>query len=142
MEQAEFSARETEHILENRRQDAEKLVVIGNGMAAGRAMEELFAKQRPAMSVTVFGAEPRVNYNRIMLSPVLSGEKAFEDIIIHDEAWYAKHGVTLRRGEAIVAIHREGKTVETAAGEKIRYDRLVIATGSQPFVIPVAGVNL
>ena len=72
--------------------EATKLVVIGNGMAAGRAMEELFAKQHAPLNVTVFGAEPRVNYNRIMLSPVLSGEKTFEDIIIHDrclvrEAW-------------------------------------------------------
>ncbi len=142
MEQEVFSAREREHIHENRRQDAERLVVIGNGMAAGRAMEEFFAKNHPPMSVTVFGAEPRVNYNRIMLSPVLSGEKAFEDIIIHDEAWYAKHGVTLRRGEAIVAIDREARAVETAAGEKLPYDKLVIATGSQPFVIPVPGANL
>ena len=130
MGQAEFSTQKP------------KLVVIGNGMAAGRAMEELFGKSHPPMTVTVFGAEPRVNYNRIMLSPVLSGEKAFEDIIIHDESWYAKHDVELRRGEAIVAIDREAKTIETAAGEKLAYDRLVIATGSQPFVIPVPGANL
>jgi nitrite reductase (NADH) large subunit len=90
----------------------------------------------------VFGAEPRINYNRILLSPVLSGEKAFEDIVIHDEGWYGGHGVTLRRGEAIVAIDRAAKTVATATGEKIPYDRLVIATGSQPFVIPVPGVHL
>jgi nitrite reductase (NADH) large subunit len=119
-----------------------RLVVIGNGMAAGRAMEELFAKQHGPMEVTVFGAEPRVNYNRIMLSPVLSGEKTFEEIIIHDQAWYAKHGVELRAGEAIVAIDRATKQVETAAGEKIAYDKLIIATGSQPFVIPVPGANL
>ena len=120
----------------------QKLVVIGNGMAGGRAMEELFAKNHAPMDVTVFGSEPRVNYNRIMLSPVLSGEKAFEDIIIHDEAWYATHGVKLRRGETVVAIDRVAKLVETAAGEKLAYDKLVIATGSQPFVIPVPGANL
>jgi nitrite reductase (NADH) large subunit len=119
-----------------------KLVVIGNGMAAGRAMEELFAKQHAPMKVTVFGAEPRVNYNRIMLSPVLSGEKTFEDIIIHDHAWYAKHGVELRSGEPVVGIDRAAKTVETAAGEKVPYDKLIIATGSMPFVIPVPGANL
>ena len=130
MGQAEFLTR-TQH-----------LVVIGNGMAGGRAMEELFAKNRAPMKVTVFGAEPRVNYNRIMLSPVLSGEKAFQDIIIHDEDWYARHGVELRRGQSVVAIDRAARTVETAGGEKIGYDKLVIATGSQPFVIPVPGANL
>ncbi|MCI4678969.1 nitrite reductase large subunit NirB [Rhodoblastus acidophilus] len=119
-----------------------KIVVIGNGMAAGRAMEELFAKQRPPLQVTVFGAEPRVNYNRIMLSPVLSGEKTFEQIIIHDEAWYAKHCVRLRSGQPIVAIDRKAKTVVTSGGDQVPYDKLVIATGSQPFVIPVPGANL
>ena len=94
---------------------AQRLVVIGNGMAGGRAMEELFAKDHaPTENLrkkcTVFGAEPRVNYNRIMLSPVLSGEKAFEDIIIHDEAWYARHGVELRRGQSVVAIDRSART--------------------------------
>ncbi len=138
MGQAEFLAQPPAKL----RQVAQRLVVIGNGMAAGRAMEELFARQYGPMSVTVFGAEPRVNYNRIMLSPVLSGEKAFEDIIIHDEAWYAKHGVELRRGQSIVAIDRDARTVETASGEKLGYDKLVIATGSQPFVIPVPGANL
>ena len=98
--------------------EATKLVVIGNGMAAGRAMEELFAKRHAPLNVTVFGAEPRVNYNRIMLSPVLSGEKTFEDIIIHDHAWYAKHGVELRSGEPVVAIDRAGKTIETATEKK------------------------
>jgi nitrite reductase (NADH) large subunit len=119
-----------------------RLVIIGNGMAAGRAMEEFFAKQHGPMKVTVFGAEPHVNYNRIMLSPVLSGEKTFEEIIIHDHAWYAKHGVELRSGEPVVGIDRAGKTVETASGEKVPYDKLIIATGSMPFVIPVPGANL
>jgi nitrite reductase (NADH) large subunit len=119
-----------------------RLVVIGNGMAGGRAMEELFARSHAPMQVTVFGAEPRVNYNRIMLSPVLSGEKAFEDIIIHDHAWYAKHGVTLRSGEPVVAIDRAAKQIETAAGERVSYDKLIVATGSMPFVIPVPGANL
>ena len=119
-----------------------KLVVIGNGMAAGKAMEELFAKPHAQYDVTVFGSEPRVNYNRIMLSPVLSGEKAYDDIIIHNEEWYAQHGVTLRRGETIIAIDRAAKTVKTAAGETLGYDELIIATGSQPFIIPVPGASL
>lgn len=74
-----------------------KLVVLGNGMAAGRVLEELFARAPDKYDVTIFGAEPRVNYDRIMLSPVLSGEKKFDDIIVHDEAWYATHHVDLRR---------------------------------------------
>ncbi|WP_298351655.1 nitrite reductase large subunit NirB [Rhodoblastus sp.] len=122
--------------------ETSRLVVIGNGMAAGRALEELFAKARKPMKVTVFGAEPRVNYDRIMLSPVLAGEKNFDDIIIHDEDWYDRNGVNLRRGEAIVAIDRARKRVETAGGESFAYDKLVIATGSLPFVIPVPGANL
>ncbi len=91
----------------------------------------------------MFGAEPRVNYNRIMLSPVLSGEKAFEDIIIHDEAWYAKHGVesAARRSPSSPSTARPGRS-RPRAGEKLGYDKLVIATGSQPFVIPVPGANL
>jgi NADPH-dependent 2,4-dienoyl-CoA reductase/sulfur reductase-like enzyme len=92
------------------------LVVIGNGMAAGRLLEEVFARNTAPASVTLFGAEPRVNYNRIMLSPVLSGEKTFGDIVIHDDAWYATNAVDLRRGEAVVAIDREAKCVETANG--------------------------
>jgi nitrite reductase (NADH) large subunit len=121
---------------------AQKLVVIGNGMAAGRLLEEFFSRNKAPVSVTLFGAEPRVNYNRIMLSPVLSGEKTFEDIVIHDDAWYAANKVDLRRGEAVVAIDRAAKSVTTSAGETIAYDRLVIATGSMPFIIPVHGVNL
>ena len=90
-----------------------KLVVLGNGMAAGRVLEELFARAPDRYDVTIFGAEPRVNYDRIMLSPVLAGEKAFDDIIVHDDAWYAQHKVTLRKGEPIVAIDRAARTVRT-----------------------------
>ena len=88
-----------------------KLVVIGNGMAAGRALEELFSRWPDAYKVTIFGAEPRVNYNRIMLSPVLSGEKAYEDILIHDDAWYEANGVTLHCGKQVVQIDRDAKHV-------------------------------
>ena len=71
----------------------EKLVVIGNGMAAGRVLDHVFERDADRYSITMFGAEPRVNYNRILLSPVLSGEKDFADIITHDEAWYADHNI-------------------------------------------------
>ena len=83
----------------------EKLVVIGAGMASGRVLEHLFEAGAP-FEVTLFNAEPRGNYNRIMLSPVLSGEKAFEEIVTHDDGWYAEHGVTCRFGEKVVEIGR------------------------------------
>ena len=76
----------------------QKLVVIGNGMAPGRALEKLFEAAPDAYEVTIFNAEPRVNYDRIMLSPLLSGEKNFEQIVIHGDGWYVKHGVTLHKG--------------------------------------------
>ena len=81
----------------------ERLVVIGNGMAAGRMVEELATKSPGLYDITIIGAEPRVNYDRIMLSPVLSGEKDFEDIVIHDDDWYAARGVTLLKGKMVTA---------------------------------------
>ncbi len=120
----------------------EKLVIIGNGMAPGRALEKLFETAPDLYDVTIFNAEPRVNYDRIMLSPVLSGEKSFDDIIIHGDAWYIERGITLYKGHRIVAIDREAKTVTSNHGEVASYDRLVIATGSVPFIIPVPGNNL
>lgn len=121
---------------------AEKLVIIGNGMAPGRMLEELFERAPGLYDVTIFNAEPRVNYDRIMLSPVLSGEKAYEDIVIHDDAWYAAHGVTLHKGAKVTEIDRQTKTVTSANGITVSYDKLVIATGSLPFIIPVPGHQL
>ena len=83
---------------------AERLVVIGNGMAGCRAVEEILARAPGRYAITIFGAEPRVNYNRIMLSPVLAGEKAFEDIVINDEAWYRDNGIILHAGRAVTAV--------------------------------------
>ena len=119
----------------------QKLVVIGAGMASGRALEELFAAAPGQYQVTLFGAEPRGNYNRIMLSPVLAGEKSYEQIVTHDAAWYALHGVTCRFGETVTAIDRTRKVVVSARGET-PYDKLLIATGSAPFIIPIAGKTL
>ncbi|MBZ9964557.1 nitrite reductase large subunit NirB [Mesorhizobium sp. BR1-1-2] len=120
----------------------EKLVIIGNGMAPGRMLEHLLEKAPGRFQVTIFNAEPRVNYDRIMLSPVLSGEKAYEEIIIHGDGWYIKHGITLYKGHKIVAIDRQAKTVTSDHGVTEPYDKLVIATGSVPFIIPVPGHNL
>lgn len=119
-----------------------KLVVIGNGMAPGRVLDHLFDKAPGAYQVTIFNAEPRVNYDRIMLSPVLSGEKAYEDIIIHDDAWYDTHGVTLLKGKKVMEIDRADRKVVADDGTVAEYDKLLIATGSSPFVIPVPGKDL
>ncbi|TIT34694.1 MAG: NAD(P)/FAD-dependent oxidoreductase [Mesorhizobium sp.] len=120
----------------------EKLVIIGNGMAPGRMLEHLLEQAPGRYAVTIFNAEPRVNYDRIMLSPVLSGEKAYEEIIIHGDGWYIKHGITLYKGHKIVAIDRTAKTITSDHGVTEPYDKLVIATGSVPFIIPVPGHNL
>ncbi|MEM9739739.1 MAG: FAD-dependent oxidoreductase, partial [Pseudomonadota bacterium] len=120
----------------------EKLVVVGNGMAPGRVLETLFEMDADRFDVTIFNAEPRVNYNRIMLSPVLSGESAYEDIIIHSEEWYAEHGVTLHVGQKVIEIDRDAKRVTSEGGIKASYDKLLIATGSNPFIVPVPGHDL
>ncbi|MFB9174538.1 nitrite reductase large subunit NirB [Roseibium salinum] len=119
----------------------QKLVVVGAGMASGRMLEHLFENFPGAYDVTLFGAEPRGNYNRIMLSPVLAGEKTFDQIVTHDADWYAGYDVNCRFGETVTGINREKKTVVTAQGE-ISYDKLVVATGSAPFIIPIAGKDL
>ena len=120
----------------------ERLVVVGNGMAGCRAVEEILARDPTRYAITIFGAEPRVNYNRIMLSPVLAGEKAFDDIVINDAAWYADNAISLVSGDAVVAIDRAAQTVTTASGRVEAYDRLLLATGSDPFIIPVPGKDL
>ena len=122
--------------------DKQKLVVIGNGMAPGRMLEDLFDKAPDAYDVTIFNAEPRVNYNRLMLSPVLSGEKAYEDIITHDDNWYADHNITLHKAAKVSSIDRGAKTVTSETGITAQYDKLVIATGSDPFIIPLPGHDL
>ena len=119
-----------------------KLIVIGNGMAGMRMVEELLQLAPEAYDVTVFGAEPQVNYNRILLSPVLAGEKRFEEIILHSLQWYADHGVKLHAGDPAVQIDRRRRIVRSRNGVELSYDRLVIATGSKPIVLPVPGADL
>ncbi len=119
----------------------QKLVVIGAGMASGRVLEQLTELAPDAFDITLFNAEPRGNYNRIMLSPVLSGEKTYAEIVTHDDAWYAERGITTELGHAVTKIDRAAKTV-TCAGVETPYDQLMIATGSAPFIIPVPGHKL
>ncbi|MBJ7484423.1 MAG: NAD(P)/FAD-dependent oxidoreductase, partial [Brevundimonas sp.] len=120
----------------------EHLVVVGNGMAGCRAVEELIARDAARYRVTIFGAEPHVNYNRIMLSPVLAGEKTFDQIVINDRAWYDDNAVDLIVSDPVEAIDRVSKTVTARSGRVVGYDRLLIATGSDPFIIPVPGHTL
>ena len=127
------------HVIDTGR---EHLVVIGNGMAGCRAVEELIARDPNRYRVTIFGAEPHVNYNRIMLSPVLAGEKTFDEIVINDLAWYATNGIELVSSDPVAAIDRAAKTVTARSGRTVSYDRLLIATGSDPFIIPVPGKDL
>ncbi len=116
------------------------LVIIGAGMASGRALEHLMEAD-PGWQVTLFNAEPRGNYNRIMLSPVLAGDKTYGEIVTHDDDWYAARGVTCRFGERVSAIDRASKVVRAPQGD-VPYDKLLIATGSTPFMIPLPGADL
>jgi nitrite reductase (NADH) large subunit len=118
------------------------LIVIGNGMAGCRAVEEILERDASRFHITIFGAEPRVNYNRIMLSPLLAGEKSFEDIIINGQEWYDDNGIELVAGDPVVAIDRAAKTVIARSGRVEAYDKLILATGSDPFIIPVPGHDL
>jgi nitrite reductase (NADH) large subunit len=118
------------------------LVVIGNGMAGMRTVEELLTLDPGMYGITVFGAEPHGNYNRILLSPVLAGEKTVDDIMLHTREWYAANGITLHAGDPVVRIDRRRRIVHAASGLAVPYDRLLIATGSTPFIVPVPGHDL
>ena len=120
----------------------QKLVLVGNGMAGVRTIEELLKLAPERYEITVFGAEPHPNYNRIMLSPVLAGEKTLDDIVLNGHEWYADNGIRLVTGDPVVAIDRRRRCVTSAAGLVADYDRLLLATGSTPFVIPVPGHDL
>jgi nitrite reductase (NADH) large subunit len=117
----------------------QELVVIGNGMAGMRTVEELLKLDPEMYRITVFGAEPHGNYNRILLSPVLAGEKTVADIMLHTREWYGANGIVLHAGDPVVRIDRKRRIVHAASGLAVAYDRLLIATGSTPFIIPVPG---
>jgi nitrite reductase (NADH) large subunit len=123
-----------------------RLVLIGNGMAGVRTLEELLKIAPDLYDITVFGAEPHPNYNRILLSPVLAGEQTIEQIILNPLDWYADAGITLHLGAKVTSVHRTKRlvTAQRADGSVIEaeYDRLLIATGSNPFILPVPGRDL
>ncbi|HEX9627688.1 MAG TPA: nitrite reductase large subunit NirB [Acidiferrobacterales bacterium] len=120
----------------------EKLVVIGNGMAGMRAVEELLALAPDLYDITVFGAEPHGNYNRILLSPVLAGEKNIDDILLNGDTWYAERGITLHKGRKVIKLDRRLRRVITDDGTVADYDRLLLATGSTPVILPLPGKDL
>lgn len=117
----------------------ERLVLVGNGMAGIRTLEEILKLEPEQYEITVFGSEPHPNYNRIMLSPVLAGDKTVDDIILNELGWYEENNITLHTGEEITQIDRINRKVISASGLEVEYDRLLLATGSNPFIIPVPG---
>ncbi|MNO26141.1 Nitrite reductase [NAD(P)H] [compost metagenome] len=118
--------------------DREKLVVIGNGMAGISAVEQIL-KLTTKFDITVFGSEPHPNYNRIMLSYVLEGSKTMDDIVLNDLNWYKEHGITLHMGTTVERIDAEAKEVVADNGQRVPYDKVLIATGSTSFILPIPG---
>ncbi len=119
-----------------------KLAMVGNGMAGVRTLEELLKIAPDLYDITVFGAEPHPNYNRILLSPVLAGEQTVDEIILNPLDWYGEHGITLHLGKKVTEIDRVKRVVRASDGTEAEYDRLLIATGSNPFILPVPGKDL
>jgi len=119
-----------------------KLVVVGNGMAGMRTVEELLKIAPDLYDITVFGDEPYPNYNRIMLSPVLANEQTIDDIILNSREWYAEHNITLHTSARINKIDRKNRVVYAEDGTSAEYDRLLLATGSKPFMPPIPGKDL
>ncbi len=117
------------------------LVVIGNGMAGMRAVEELLARAPDRFDITVVGAEPHPNYNRILLSAVLAGEKSLDEIVVNPASWYAVHGIRLISDNRVTAVDRVARTVALADGTSLIYDKLVLATGSKPLAPPIPGLG-
>ena len=117
----------------------QKLVMIGNGMAGVRTLEELLKVAPDLYDITVFGAEPHPNYNRILLSPVLAGEQTLDEIVLNSFEWYAENGITLHAGKKVTEVDRVKRVVKASDGTEAAYDRLLICTGSNPFILPIPG---
>jgi len=120
-----------------------RLVVVGNGMAAARTVEEILERGgAQQFEITMFGDEPYGNYNRIMLSHVLSGEEDETDVFLNDLAWYEDNSIDLRAGVRVTRIDRFAKVVDADDGSSTPYDQLIIATGSRSFIPPMQGLEL
>ncbi|GGC83250.1 nitrite reductase [NAD(P)H] [Thalassobacillus devorans] len=121
--------------------EKQKLILIGNGMAGVHCIQQILTENSEKYEITIFGSEPHVNYSRIMLSSVLQGGTSFEDIELHSRSWYEKNGIRLFTGETVTAIDKEKKQVATDQNRKVDYDKLIIATGSKPFILPLPGAD-
>lgn len=119
----------------------EKLVLVGNGMAGVNAVEHLLKLAPGKYEVTIFGSEPHPNYNRILLSYVLAGDSKVDDIVIHPYEWYENNGITLYTGQTVTAIDTAAQTVTSDKGLTVSYDKLILATGSNPFMLPLPGAD-
>jgi nitrite reductase (NADH) large subunit len=119
-----------------------RLVMIGNGMAGVRTLEELLKIAPELYEISVFGAEPHPNYNRILLSPVLAGEQTLDEIVLNPWEWYSQHGIRLHAGKKVVNLDRVRRVVRAEDGTEEAYDRLLLCTGSRPFILPVPGKDL
>ena len=119
-----------------------KLVMVGNGMAGMRTVEELINLSPDLYDITVFGSEPHPNYNRILLSPVLAGEQTIDQIILNSWEWYAENRITLHAGKTVVEVDRIKRVVRADDGTQAAYDRLLLCTGSNPFILPLPGNDL
>jgi nitrite reductase (NADH) large subunit len=119
-----------------------KLVMVGNGMAGVRTIEEVLKLTPDMYDITVFGAEPHPNYNRILLSPVLAGEQTLDEIVLNPWEWYTDNHITLHAGKKVVEVDRVRRIVRADDGTEAEYDRLLICTGSTPFILPIPGKNL
>jgi nitrite reductase (NADH) large subunit len=120
----------------------QRLLLVGNGMAGMRTIDEILARAREAFEIEVIGAEPHPNYNRILLSSVLAGDREIDDIVLHSREWYDTNGIKLTLGDAAVKLDTRTRIVTTASAGTISYDKLILATGSRPVVPPIAGLNL
>ncbi|SEA92129.1 nitrite reductase (NADH) large subunit [Thalassobacillus cyri] len=118
-----------------------KLVLIGNGMAGVRCIEHILKEGTAAFDITIFGSEPHGNYNRIMLSSILQGNTTYEEIMLNPINWYEENGIHLFTGESVIFIDKEKKIIETDKGRKVPYDKLIIATGSSPAILPLNGAD-
>src|SRR5215208_1038860 len=119
-----------------------RLVMVGNGMAGVRTIEELLKVAPELYDIAVFGAEPHPNYNRILLSPVLAGEQTLDQIVLNSWEWYEENRITLHAGKTVVEIDRVKRVVRADDGTEEEYDRLLLCTGSNPFILPVPGKDL
>lgn len=120
----------------------QKLVMIGNGMAGIRTIEEILERANDLYDIKVIGKEPYPNYNRIMLSNILQNKMTVEETIMNPYEWYEEHGIELITNDPVIEVDRANQSVTTANGIEVSYDKLIFATGSKAFVIPVPGSTL